>query len=134
MPFDYCNTMIIDLEPESELYTFDTLEETQIFLQNQGAEIIIIAQHLMPNIEDWTLEYNQLENTRNSKTFQLLVSAMTFFVGLSAVFLSSTLIYSTMTTSLNDRIREIGIQRTIGASKNQILKDILLQGVIIGFS
>ncbi len=126
------NTIIVDLEPKSELYTFEAMEATEIYLQEQGAKIILIAQGISPTIQDWTLEYKQFKNARNSQTAQILVSAMTFFVGLSAIFLSSTLIYSILTTSLNERIREFGIQRTIGASKNQILKAILLQGVLIG--
>ncbi|UYP45380.1 hypothetical protein NEF87_001665 [Candidatus Lokiarchaeum ossiferum] len=126
------NTMLIDLVPETDLYTFGTMEETNDFLQNQGAQIIVAAQNYMPSLQDLTLEYKQLANARNSKTFQLLVTALTFFMGLSAVFLSTTFIYSTLTTSLNDRIREFGIERTIGASKDHILKKITFQGFKLG--
>ncbi len=126
------NTMIIDFEPQSEFYTFNTMDATEQYLQEQGANTILVAEGISPTIHDWTLEYKQFKNARNSQTAQILVTAMTFFVGLSAIFLSSTLIYSILTTSLNERIREFGIQRTIGASKNQILKNIILQGILIG--
>lgn len=126
------NVMLIDLVPETEFYTFRTMDETNTFLQTRGAEIIMTVQNIAPHVQDLTLEYKQLANARNSKTFQLMVTALTFFMGLSAIFLSSTFIYSTMTTSLNDRIREFGIERTIGASQDHILKKITGQGIKLG--
>jgi len=57
--------------------------------------------------------------------FMLALAAITLAVGLFGVV-------NTMLTSVHERIRDIGIMRAVGASRNQIIKVFLLEAVIIG--
>jgi putative ABC transport system permease protein len=57
--------------------------------------------------------------------FLLALAAITLAVGCFGVV-------NTMTTSVHERIRDIGIMKAVGASRNQIMKIFLYEAIIIG--
>ncbi len=58
-------------------------------------------------------------------TFMLALAGITLLVGLFGVV-------NTMMTSVHERIKDIGIMRAVGASRNQIVKVFIYEAVIIG--
>lgn len=58
-------------------------------------------------------------------TFMLALAGITLAVGLFGVV-------NTMMTSVHERIRDIGIMRAVGASRNQIIKLFTYEAIIIG--
>ena len=58
-------------------------------------------------------------------SFMLALAGVTLAVGLFAVI-------NTMIASVNERIKDIGIMRALGASRNQIVKIFAYEAVIIG--
>lgn len=57
--------------------------------------------------------------------FMLTLAGITLAVGLFGVV-------NTMMTSVNERIKDIGIMRAVGASRNQIVKAFIYEAIIIG--
>jgi len=58
-------------------------------------------------------------------TFMMTLAGITLLVGAFGVI-------NTMMASVNERIRDIGIMRAVGASRNQILKVFIYEAIIIG--
>ncbi len=58
--------------------------------------------------------------------FMLALSGITLAVGLFGVI-------NTMMTSIHERIKDFGIMRAVGASRNQIIKILIYEATIIGF-
>ncbi len=58
-------------------------------------------------------------------TFLLAIAGITLLVGLFGVI-------NTMMASVNERIRDIGIMRAVGASRNQILTMFVYEALVIG--
>lgn len=57
--------------------------------------------------------------------FMLALAGITLAVGLFGVV-------NTMTTSVHERIRDIGIMRAVGASRNQIVRTFIYEAIIVG--
>ena len=57
--------------------------------------------------------------------FMLALAGITLAVGLFGVI-------NTMMTSVNERIKDIGIMRAVGASRNQIIKIFVYEAIITG--
>ena len=57
--------------------------------------------------------------------FMLALAGITLAVGLFGVV-------NTMMTSVHERIRDIGIMRAVGASRNQIMKALIYEAIIVG--
>ena len=55
----------------------------------------------------------------------LALSAITLIVGLFGVI-------NTMVASVHERIKDIGIMRAVGASRNQIIKVFIYESIIVG--
>ncbi len=58
-------------------------------------------------------------------TFMLALAGITLAVGLFGVV-------NTMMTSVHERIKDIGIMRAVGASRNQIIKVFIYEAIVIG--
>ncbi len=61
------------------------------------------------------------------KNFMLALAGITLLVGLFAVV-------NTMLTSVHERIKDIGIMKAIGASRNQIIQIFIYEAIIIGIA
>jgi putative ABC transport system permease protein len=68
-------------------------------------------------------EMGMMEKINN---FMLALSGITLAVGLFGVI-------NTMMTSIHERIKDFGIMRAVGASRNQIIKILIYEATAIGF-
>ena len=68
---------------------------------------------------------NEMEMMDRMNKFMLALAGITLAVGLFGVI-------NTMMASVNERIKDIGIMRAVGASRNQIIKIFIYEAVIIG--
>ncbi len=59
--------------------------------------------------------------------FMLALAGVTMVVGVFGVV-------NTMMTSIHERIRDIGIMRAVGASRNQIIKALVYEAIILGIA
>ncbi|WP_445474921.1 ABC transporter permease [Methanococcoides methylutens] len=85
-------------------------------------------EEILPNVEARAMsqivqsEMAMIEHTRTSA---MAVSFITLLV-------STLTVASTMLASVNEKIREIGIMRAIGASDLQVIKMLFIEGALIG--
>lgn len=68
---------------------------------------------------------NEMGMMDRMNKFMLALAGITLAVGLFGVI-------NTMMASVNERIKDIGIMRAVGASRNQIIKIFIYEAVIIG--
>jgi len=69
-----------------------------------------------------TTEMNLMAKVNN---FMLTLAGITLAVGFFGVL-------NTMVSSINERVKDIGIMRAVGASRNQIIKIFIYEAIIIG--
>ncbi|WP_135609754.1 FtsX-like permease family protein [Methanococcoides sp. AM1] len=85
-------------------------------------------EEILPGVEARAMsqivqsEMAMIEHTRTSA---MAVSLITLLV-------STLTVASTMLASVNEKIREIGIMRAIGASDHQVIKMLFIEGALIG--
>lgn len=60
-----------------------------------------------------------------------LTTALLAFAGIS-VFVGAFIIFNTFSITVAQRAREFGLLRTLGASRGQVLRSVLTEGVVIG--
>ncbi|MHA1111619.1 MAG: FtsX-like permease family protein [Promethearchaeota archaeon] len=73
----------------------------------------------------------KLSEVENSEFMTTLMNTMMIFVTIMALLISGILINSILTTSIEERIREFGIMRVVGAKKRENMQIVLYQGLII---
>ncbi|HZU13942.1 MAG TPA: FtsX-like permease family protein [Chloroflexota bacterium] len=66
-----------------------------------------------------------------SNGLQFLTIALLVFGGI-AVFVGAFIIFNTFSITIAQRVREIGLLRTLGATRAQILRSVLLEAFLIG--
>ncbi len=69
---------------------------------------------------------SRLETVQHFKRFSLGISTVVLLIG-------SLIVFTTMTASVNERTREIGIFRAIGFRKGHVARIILLEALVVGF-
>jgi putative ABC transport system permease protein len=68
---------------------------------------------------------NEMGMLEKINRFMMALAGITLIVGLFAVI-------NTMMSSVNERIKDIGIMRAVGASRNQIIKLFIYESIIVG--
>jgi putative ABC transport system permease protein len=61
------------------------------------------------------------------------ISAILYILGVLVVFLSTFLIFNTLTALMNQQIQQVGIMKSIGATRNQIVTIYMVLILIYGF-
>jgi putative ABC transport system permease protein len=92
----------------------------------------------LPIVEEWLVEQGfrvtALSKTveQASKIFQGIQATLAVFGGI-ALIVSAIGMFNTMTVTLLERTKEIGIMRTIGASPNDVKYLFVSESVVVGF-
>ena len=84
-------------------------------------------------INNWSGEYLNLDFFQEASTVYTVFILLLFTFLLVTILFCSNLIYSSVSTALNEQIREFGILQAIGGTKSDIRKYILFYGLILGF-
>ena len=114
--------------------TLDWLEETNAFnllyvtMADGGENISTIqalSQTVKSEIEDsgyvvYTAVLNQSDDHPNS-TYVEAITGILLVLGILVLFLSGSLISNTLTALLNQQVHQIGMMKTIGARRSQII-------------
>ena len=97
------------------------------------AELVKRIQRVMPDTvevktgqQDATDESDSVKNSLGFLNTLLLV-----FAGI-AVFVGAFIIFNTFSITVSQRTREFALLRTMGASRNQVLRSVLLEALIVG--
>lgn len=99
------------------------------------AQSLLRVEHKLPSYkdEDFTIR-NQLElikaKEETSRTFTMLISG----VAAISLLVAGIGILAVMLISVRERILEIGVRRAVGAKKNDILLQFLIESLILSFN
>jgi putative ABC transport system permease protein len=101
-------------------------------------QVNVIDNQTLPVIEEWLLEQGYrvtaLSKTveQASQIFQGIQIVLATFGGIALV-VSAIGMFNTMTVTLLERTKEIGIMRTIGASPNDVKYLFVSESIVVGF-
>jgi len=106
--------------------------------QYERIQVNVIDNENLPIVEEWLLEQGYrvtaLSKTveQASKIFQGIQATLAIFGGIALV-VSAIGMFNTMTVTLLERTKEIGIMRTIGASPNDVKYLFVSESIVVGF-
>ncbi|MHA1775418.1 MAG: hypothetical protein DRO88_02190 [Promethearchaeia archaeon] len=122
------NQILLKLENFEGVYDVRDVEGTEAYISQIGAKILT---HL--GLESWKMDYPKLELLFVSEFLTVTMNILFITIGIISMLISGILINGILSTSVEERIKEFGINRVLGARKSYNLKLILIQSVFISF-
>ena len=104
----------------------------------ERVQVNVVDNQNLPLVEEWLIEkgfrVTALSKTveQASKIFQGIQVVLATFGGIALV-VSAIGMFNTMTVTLLERTKEIGIMRTIGASPNDVKYLFVSESIVVGF-
>jgi ABC-type antimicrobial peptide transport system permease subunit len=121
-----CTKIILTFSNIGELYDIRDIEGSKIKIKKIAGDI---QEEL--GLKEYTIELPKLELLDRSEFLSMAITVVFIFVSIVAMMISGILINGILKTSIEERIREFGIFRTLGAYKNYNLAIVLLQGFLL---
>ena len=91
-----------------------------------------IARALPPNVTVRTAQEQADEQANNIKEgFSFINIALLVFAGI-ALFVGAFIIFNSFSMTVAQRMRELAMLRTLGASRRQILRSVVLEAALVG--
>ncbi len=120
------NRAIIFLKNSEDIYDTRDVDGTQVLLSDLGGEILKSI-----GINDYTLNYPKLNILQFSEYLSLTMNIIFWVISFISMLVSGILINGILSTNVEERIREYGINRVLGAHKRYNLKLIVIQSSIL---
>jgi putative ABC transport system permease protein len=98
-----------------------------------AAELIRAVQPLVP--ASLEVKDSQQQAAADAKDTNVIVKAIRYFLlgfGAIALFVGAFVIFNTLSITVAQRTREFATLRTLGASRKQVMRSVLIEGVVIG--
>jgi ABC-type antimicrobial peptide transport system permease subunit len=96
-----------------------------------ASRMINIAEEIQAAIgPDYSVEMLKLQDLESQSTENVAMSVAFIFIEIIAIIIAAILIHSILTTSVEERIREFGIFRVLGARRTYSFKLVILQGFL----
>jgi len=121
-----CNNLILTIKNAGEYYDVRDLEGTENKVKHLAGKI-----QLEVGIDEYFLDLPKLEVLGFSEWLSVGITIIFVFVSMIAMLISGVLINGILKTSVEERIREFGIFRTLGATKNHNLMIVIVQGFLL---
>jgi putative ABC transport system permease protein len=123
----YASKVASRFTPQSEL-TF-LLKRTDLALEAQ-ADLHTRLLGMHRGVEDFTVEVNQ-DKINEMKTASLGVKALLGAIALISLLVGGVSIMNIMFATIEDRIREIGIRKALGAKRSDIFTQFVIEAVLL---
>jgi ABC-type antimicrobial peptide transport system permease subunit len=120
------NYLVMYLKGAESIYDIRDVSGTEAFISEIGADIL-----LQLGIEKWSMDYPKLEYLYISEFISMGMQVIFVMIALVSMLISGILINGILSTSVEEKIREYGINRVLGARKIYNLKLILIQASIL---
>jgi putative ABC transport system permease protein len=121
-----CSELILTLKESNSFYDIRNLEGTRIKVKDIAGKI-----QLAIGIREYNIGLPKLRVLGNAEFITILIVIVFIFVSIIAMLISGVLINGVLKTSVEERIREFGIFRTLGANKRHNLAIVLMQGFLL---
>lgn len=114
----------------------DSFDQIAVKIES-GANVDIVGEQIVKNLERMSgivdgYASNNLMKQKDGLTNMLdIITLVLSAVGAISLLVASLSIMTVMLVSVNERTREIGIKKSIGAKKSAILLEFLLEAVLI---
>ncbi len=121
-----CNELILTFTNAGEYYDVRDLKGTENRVKDLAGEI-----QMKIGINEYFLDLPKLRVLGFSEWLSVGITIIFVFVSMIAMLISGVLINGILKTSVEERIREFGIFRTLGATKNHNLMIVIVQGFLL---
>lgn len=121
-----CSELILTFKNGNEFYDARDLSGSKDRVRNIAGDI-----RLLIGINPYNIELPKLEILGFSEILSVGITIIFVFVSMIAMLISGVLINGLLQTSVEERIREFGIFRTLGATKKYNLSIVLVQGLLL---
>ena len=121
-----CSKLILTFKNQGELYDIRDVEGSQRRVKKIAGEI----QEAL-GLKEYTIELPKLKLLGQAEFLSMAITVIFVFVSIVAMLIAGILINGILKTSVEERIREFGIFRTLGAYKNYNLAIVLVQGFLL---
>lgn len=121
-----CNKLITTFEKGNSLYDIRDVKGSEEKILDLASSV-----QLAIGIEEYDIELPKLEILSFSEILSMIFTIAIVFVSIIAMLISGILINGILKTSVEERIREFGIFRTLGAHKYYNLAIVILQGFLL---
>ena len=98
-----------------------------------SAELIRAVQPLVP--ASLEVKDSEQQAAADAKDTNVIVNAIRYFLlgfGAIALFVGAFVIFNTLSITVAQRTREFATLRTLGASRKQVMRSVVIEGVVIG--
>lgn len=121
-----CSDLVLTLKDSSQLYDIRNFEGSKIIVKNIIADIQIAI-----GINEYNIDLPKLRTLGFAEFLSVFIVIIFVFVSIVAMMISGVLINGILKTSVEERIREFGIFRTLGVNKRYNLAIVLMQGFLL---
>ena len=121
-----CDDLILTFKESGNFYDIRNFENSKIFVKNLVTEI-----QLAIGINEYNIDLPKLRILGYAELLSVFIVIVFVFVSIVAMMISGVLINGILKTSVEERIREFGIFRTLGANKKYNLAIVLMQGFLL---
>lgn len=121
-----CSDLILTFKQGNSLYDIRDLEGSKTLVKNIVTDIQIAI-----GINEYNIDLPKLRILGWSELLSVFIVIIFVFVSIVAMLISGVLINGILKTSIEERIREFGIFRTLGANKKYSLSIVLMQGFLL---
>lgn len=121
-----CDSLILTLESGNIFYDARDIEGSENRVKDLAGDI-----QLLIGINEYYIDLPKLEVLGFSEFLSVGITIIFVFVSMISMIISGVLINGILKTSVEERIREFGIFRTLGATKKYNLSIVLVQGLLL---
>jgi len=121
-----CSDLILTFKESSKLYDIRSIEVATINVKKIVNDIQIAI-----GINEYDIDLPKLRALSYAAFLSVFIVIVFVFVSIVAMLISGVLINGILKTSVEERIREFGIFRTLGANKKYNLAIVLMQGFLL---
>jgi len=121
-----CNELILTMKKGQNIYDARDIEGSENRVKKIAGEV-----QLLIGLKEYDINSPKVEILGYSELFSVGLTIIFVFVSMISMLISGVLINGILKTSVEERIREFGIFRTLGATKKYNLVIVLTQGLLL---
>lgn len=121
-----CNELILTLKKDQNIYDARDIQGSENRAKKIAGEV-----QLLIGLKEYDIDSPKIDILGFSEWFSVGLTIIFVFVSIISMLISGVLINGILKTSVEERIREFGIFRTLGATKKYNLVIVLAQGLLL---